>query len=75
MAAAEVPAPTLGLRVRLRHAHPCGSDVFTVGGVGADIRLFCEGCGSKIFVERPRWRARVVEAVTGGTNDVTVEAG
>ena len=59
-----VPPPIPEMRVRLRRAHACGSDVFAVGGVGADIRLFCEGCGAKVFLERPRWKTRVREVLT-----------
>jgi hypothetical protein len=51
--------PTLGMRVRLRKSHACGSDTFTVIAVGADIRLNCNGCGRKIFVERARFPNRV----------------
>lgn len=55
--------PVVDMRVRLRKAHPCGSDVFRVGELGADIRLFCEGCGAKIFLERPRFKTRVKEVI------------
>jgi hypothetical protein len=55
--------PLVDMRVRLRKAHACGSDIFRVGAVGADIRLFCEGCGGKIFLERPRFRTRVMEVL------------
>ena len=51
------------LRVRLRKPHPCGSDVFVVIALGADIRLVCEGCGRKIFVERARFSGRVKEVL------------
>ncbi len=47
------------MRVRLRKSHACGSDTFTVVGLGADIRLSCNGCGRKIFVERARFPNRV----------------
>jgi hypothetical protein len=52
------------MRVRLRRAHACGGDVFRVGEVGADIRLYCETCGAKIFLERPRWNTRVKEVLS-----------
>ena len=47
------------MRVRLRKAHACGSDTFVVIAVGADIRLLCQGCGAKVFVERARFPRRV----------------
>lgn len=51
--------PVLGMKVQLRKSHPCGSDVFTVVALGADIRLTCDGCGTKVFIERARFAARV----------------
>ena len=60
----EALAPVVNMRVRLRKPHACGADVFRVGAVGADVRLFCESCGAKIFIERPRFRARVKEVLT-----------
>ena len=57
------PEPAVDMRVRLRKAHACGSDIFVVGALGADIRLFCEGCGAKVFLERPRFKTRVKEVL------------
>ena len=52
------------MRVQLRKTHPCGSDTFTVIGLGADIRLTCDGCGTKVFVERARFNARVRSVIS-----------
>ena len=56
--------PAVGMRVRLRKPHACGGDAFTVVALGADIWLTCDGCGTKVFVERARFRNRV-RAVMG----------
>ena len=53
--------PVVGMRVRLRKPHACGADAFTVVALGADIRLTCDGCGTKVFVDRARFRNRVRE--------------
>ncbi len=55
----EALAPVVDMRVRLRKPHACGADVFRVSAVGADVRLFCEECGAKVFIERHRFRNRV----------------
>lgn len=47
------------MRVRLRKPHACGSDAFVVTALGADIRLKCDGCATKIFVDRARFANRV----------------
>ena len=55
--------PVVDMRVRLRKPHACGADTFVVIATGADIRLTCEGCGRKVFVERARFARRVREVV------------
>jgi hypothetical protein len=60
-----LPTPVVGMRVELRKNHPCGSRTFTVIALGADIRLTCDGCGTKIFIDRARFAARVRGLVGG----------
>ena len=52
-------APSMGDRVQLRKKHPCGSDVWTVVRLGADIGLVCEGCGRRVLLERRVLRQRM----------------
>jgi hypothetical protein len=59
------------MRVRLRKPHACGSDTFTVVGLGADIRLTCNGCGTKIFVDRARFANRVRVVLPGAEREGT----
>jgi hypothetical protein len=59
----EALAPVVDMRVRLRKRHACGADLFRVAAVGADVRLFCETCGAKVFIERARFRSRVKEVL------------
>ena len=63
----KIPPPQVGMRVRLRKPHPCGSDTFTVVALGADIRLNCNGCATKIFVDRARFANRVRVVLPDGT--------
>ncbi|MBA3534437.1 MAG: DUF951 domain-containing protein [Ardenticatenales bacterium] len=56
--------PTLEDRIQLRKKHPCGSDVWTVVRLGADIGLLCEGCGRKVLLERPVLRKRLKRVLT-----------
>jgi hypothetical protein len=58
-----MPDPAPRMRVRLRKPHACGGTSFVVSSTGADVRLFCEQCGAKIFIDRARWQARVVEVL------------
>ena len=52
----------IGAVLRLRKAHPCGSDTWRVVRVGADVGLRCMGCDRKILAPRARL-ARQVRAV------------
>jgi hypothetical protein len=64
----------VGMRVRLRKAHPCGSDTWSVTRVGADIGLNCTGCGRRILVERETFERRVKQIIeTPVTTPSTME--
>ena len=47
--------------VKLKKAHPCGSQEWEILRVGADFRLKCQGCGHQVMVSR-----RLVEKNTRG---------
>ena len=51
----------VGEIVKLKKAHPCGSQEWEILRVGADFRLKCEGCGHQIMVPR-----KLVEKNTSG---------
>jgi len=62
-------ALALGAVVRLRKAHPCGSDTWTVVRLGADIGLRCSGCGRRVLLPRAELarRMRAVVAAPGAS--------
>ncbi len=43
---------SLGDKVELKKTHPCGSKIFEITRVGADIKLKCDGCGRVIMLDR-----------------------
>ena len=47
--------------VKLKKAHPCGSQEWEILRVGADFRLKCMGCGRQIMASR-----KLVEKNTRG---------
>ena len=51
--------PSVGDVVRLKRAHPCGSDRFVVTVVGLDVRLSCAGCGARLILTRARLQSRL----------------
>ena len=53
----------LGDRVKMRKAHPCGSDEWIVTYVGADIKIRCCGCEHVVMMTRPDFEKRVKKIV------------
>ena len=38
--------------VEMKKQHPCGTNVWKIIRVGADIRIKCEGCGHSVMLPR-----------------------
>ena len=53
----------VGDLVKMRKAHPCGSDQWTITYVGADIKMRCEKCGRIVMLERPVFEKRLKKIV------------
>jgi len=66
MSARPVLEVYLGDVVRLRRAHPCGSNDWLVDRLGADIGLRCQGCGRHVMLERRLLESRLVRFVSRG---------
>lgn len=58
--------PRVGDVVRMRKAHPCGSDTWRIVRVGADLGLRCQGCDRKVFLPRSRFRRQLRETISRG---------
>ena len=55
--------------VKMRKTHPCGSDLWTVTYVGADIKIRCEKCGRIVMLDRPTFEKRVKKIVTSAVKE------
>jgi hypothetical protein len=42
----------IGDRVQMRKPHPCGSDMWVIYRVGADIGIRCLGCEHRVLLAR-----------------------
>ena len=42
----------VGDKVEMKKAHPCGSFVWEVTRIGADIKIKCTGCGHEVMNPR-----------------------
>jgi len=68
----------MGDVLKLKKAHPCGSDRWQVVRLGADIGLRCLGCGRQVLLDR-FYLERRVKAVLSigqpGSNEGSSDSG
>jgi hypothetical protein len=56
----------LGDVVRLKKTHPCGSDLWEVVRLGADIGIRCRGCQRRVLLPRSTLERRITALVSRG---------
>ena len=56
----------LGDVVRLKKMHPCGSDLWEVVRLGADIGIRCRGCRRRVLLPRSVLERRIRAFVSRG---------
>ena len=49
----------IGDIVKMKKAHPCGSDEWEILRVGADFRIKCKGCGHLVMLPRVKFEKNV----------------
>ena len=49
--------------VKMRKAHPCGSDLWQVTRTGMDFGMKCQGCGHFVMLPRVKFERMVKEVV------------
>ncbi|MCI7090716.1 MAG: DUF951 domain-containing protein [Veillonellaceae bacterium] len=54
----------VGDQVKMRKSHPCGSYIWQVTRVGADIGMKCQGCGHFVMLPRVKFERMVKSIVT-----------
>ncbi len=55
----------IGDIVRMKKAHPCGSRLWDVTRLGADIGMVCQQCRRYVMLPRPYLERRVKEILPG----------
>jgi len=45
----------VGDLVQVKKPHPCGSKIWEILQLGADVRLKCQGCGRMVMVPRVKF--------------------
>lgn len=54
---------SVGEKVRMKKAHPCGSDVWLIVRIGMDFRIKCLQCGRSVMVPRTKFEKSVRERI------------
>ena len=50
--------------VKMRKAHPCGSDLWQVTRTGMDFGMKCQGCGHFVMLPRVKFERMVKSVVS-----------
>ena len=58
------PEIKLGDIVRLRKAHPCGSDQWRIDRLGVDIGLVCLGCQRRVLLPRSKFNKQFKQKIS-----------
>lgn len=53
-------------KVKMKKAHPCGSNDFTIVRTGADIKIKCDKCGRVIMLSVPDFLKRLKSVKNAG---------
>ena len=54
---------TLGTKVIMKKDHPCGTNLFKVVRLGADIKIECLNCGRTILMPRLEFNKKIKKIV------------
>ncbi|MGE5380824.1 MAG: DUF951 domain-containing protein [Methylocystaceae bacterium] len=53
----------LGDIVKMKKKHPCGSDLWKVTRMGADIKIECQGCSRVVMMPRSQFEKDLREVI------------
>ena len=57
-------------KITLKKKHPCGSTVWTVMGMGADVKLKCDICGRIVLIPRDKIDKMIKSSADGKNGKV-----
>jgi hypothetical protein len=64
-----IPEIAVGDKVQMRKKHPCGSDVWVIYRIGADIGMRCTGCDRRVLLARSVFNKRLKQILPGSESD------
>lgn len=54
---------SLGTKVIMKKAHPCGTNLWEITRIGADIKLKCLNCGRLVMIPRVEFNKKLKKIV------------
>ncbi|MBQ6547220.1 MAG: DUF951 domain-containing protein [Bacilli bacterium] len=54
---------SLGTKVIMKKAHPCGTNLWEIVRLGADIKLKCINCGRLVMIPRVEFNKKIKKIV------------
>ncbi|MGL5633889.1 MAG: DUF951 domain-containing protein [Sarcina sp.] len=61
----------LGDIVKMKKVHPCGTDLWEVIRVGADIKIKCTGCSRIVMIPRVKFQKAAKKVVKSANEEGT----
>lgn len=59
----EIKEYALGDRVEMKKKHPCGSFLWEIIRLGADIKIKCLGCGHIVMLPRTKFNKQIKKII------------
>ena len=54
---------TIGTKVIMKKSHPCGTNLWEITRLGADIKIKCENCGRSVMIPRIEFNKKIKKIV------------
>lgn len=54
---------TIGTKVIMKKSHPCGTNLWEITRLGADIKIKCENCGRSVMIPRIEFNKKLKKIV------------
>ena len=55
--------------VIMRKQHACGTNLWTITRVGADIKIKCKNCGREIMIDRLEFHKKLKKVIKNGEKE------
>ena len=55
---------TLNSKVIMKKGHPCGTNLWQITRLGADIKIKCLGCGRTVLLPRIKFNRKIKKVIT-----------